>query len=308
MEMCWVDDYNDYRYSFQGQERDDEVKGGGNSYNYKYRMHDPRLGRWLAVDPRVGEYPAMSSYSFVGNMVMMAVDPDGETIFISGKVGGKKKKIEFKPGEDPPKRSSRFVKDAWAAMEREINRGTGDHICALVQDNEISVKIKQTKGATRYSAKSAKKGVVKFNSRVGLVGTYYEDPDDFSSKQSIYPDDRRTIFSPADILNHELGHADNDLVDGTGDEDVARDPSWKTMGDCEEEQVILEHDNQAGKIRQNHGGYSVKVRDVFDDSPGRYFDKEKILPDTKTDGRKARKKESYSGVIYKDNLINKIAV
>ena len=40
-----------YRYGFQGQEKDDEVKGVGNSINYKYRMHDPRSGRFFAVDP-----------------------------------------------------------------------------------------------------------------------------------------------------------------------------------------------------------------------------------------------------------------
>ncbi|MBL4705721.1 MAG: hypothetical protein JKY54_14445 [Flavobacteriales bacterium] len=42
-----------YRYGFQGQgqgqEKDDEVKGEGNSVNYKYGMHDPRLGRFFAV-------------------------------------------------------------------------------------------------------------------------------------------------------------------------------------------------------------------------------------------------------------------
>ena len=41
----------DYRYGFQGQEKDDEIKGEGNSVNYKYRMHDPRIGRFFAVDP-----------------------------------------------------------------------------------------------------------------------------------------------------------------------------------------------------------------------------------------------------------------
>ena len=36
-----------YRFGFQGQEQDDEVKGSGNAVNYTYRMHDPRLGRFL---------------------------------------------------------------------------------------------------------------------------------------------------------------------------------------------------------------------------------------------------------------------
>ena len=39
------------RMGFQGQEMDDEIKGDGNSVNYTYRMHDPRLGRFFAIDP-----------------------------------------------------------------------------------------------------------------------------------------------------------------------------------------------------------------------------------------------------------------
>ena len=34
------------RYLFQGQAKDNEVKGDGNSVNISFRMHDPRLGRW----------------------------------------------------------------------------------------------------------------------------------------------------------------------------------------------------------------------------------------------------------------------
>jgi len=39
-----------YRY---GMERDDEVKRKGNSYTTYYRKHDPRLGKWLSVDPKI---------------------------------------------------------------------------------------------------------------------------------------------------------------------------------------------------------------------------------------------------------------
>ena len=39
-----------HRGRCQSQEMDDELKGKGNSVNYKYRMHYPRLGRFFAVD------------------------------------------------------------------------------------------------------------------------------------------------------------------------------------------------------------------------------------------------------------------
>ncbi|MFT5821470.1 MAG: RHS repeat-associated protein [Crocinitomix sp.] len=66
-----------YRYGFQGQEKDDEVKGEGNSVNYKYRMHDPRIGRFFAVDPLAGKYPHNSSYAFSENRVVDGVELEG---------------------------------------------------------------------------------------------------------------------------------------------------------------------------------------------------------------------------------------
>ncbi len=66
-----------YRYSFQGQEHDDEVKGKGNSINYKYRMHDPRIGRFFAEDPLAWKYPFYSPYQFSGNKVIDHVELEG---------------------------------------------------------------------------------------------------------------------------------------------------------------------------------------------------------------------------------------
>ncbi|HLW30031.1 MAG TPA: RHS repeat-associated core domain-containing protein, partial [Brumimicrobium sp.] len=68
---------NGYRYGFQGQEMDDEVKGEGNSINYKYRMHDPRVGRFFAVDPLAASYPWNSPYAFSENVVIHAVELEG---------------------------------------------------------------------------------------------------------------------------------------------------------------------------------------------------------------------------------------
>ncbi len=68
---------NSYRYGFQAQEKDDEIKGEGNSINYKFRMHDPRVGRFFAVDPLMKEYPHYTPYSYSGNKVINHTEREG---------------------------------------------------------------------------------------------------------------------------------------------------------------------------------------------------------------------------------------
>ena len=65
---------SNYRYGFQGQEKDDEIKGAGLSYNYKFRMHDPRIGRFFSIDPLYKEYPHNSVYAFSENRVTDGVE------------------------------------------------------------------------------------------------------------------------------------------------------------------------------------------------------------------------------------------
>ncbi len=46
----------DYRYGFNGKEGDDEIKGDDNQQDYGMRIYDPRVGRFLSVDPIAREY------------------------------------------------------------------------------------------------------------------------------------------------------------------------------------------------------------------------------------------------------------
>ncbi len=73
------------RYLYQGQEMDNEVKGEGNSVNYKYRMHDPRIGRFFAIDPLAFEYSYNSPYAFSENRVIDAFELEGlESVCFNG--------------------------------------------------------------------------------------------------------------------------------------------------------------------------------------------------------------------------------
>ncbi|WP_217603527.1 RHS repeat-associated core domain-containing protein [Chitinophaga sp. GbtcB8] len=68
----------EYRYGFNGKENDNEVKGEGNSLDFGSRVYDPRLGRWLSVDPLQSKYPGEAPYVFSGNSPLLFNDPDGK--------------------------------------------------------------------------------------------------------------------------------------------------------------------------------------------------------------------------------------
>jgi RHS repeat-associated protein len=66
-----------YRYGFQGQEKDDELKGEGNSYDFGARLYDPRVGRWFKMDEESSKLPQLSPYAYVNCNPLRFVDPDG---------------------------------------------------------------------------------------------------------------------------------------------------------------------------------------------------------------------------------------
>lgn len=68
---------NLYRYGFNGKENDNDVKGEGNQQDYGFRIYDPRLVRFLSVDPITKKYPELTPYQFASNRPIDGVDLDG---------------------------------------------------------------------------------------------------------------------------------------------------------------------------------------------------------------------------------------
>lgn len=85
---------NPYRYGFNGKEKDDEISGNGNEYDFGSRMYDPRLGKWLSVDPEFKRYPHLSPYSAFADNPMYYIDPGGETLRVSFANEGERKRVE----------------------------------------------------------------------------------------------------------------------------------------------------------------------------------------------------------------------
>jgi RHS repeat-associated protein len=67
-----------YRYGLNGKENDDDVKGIGLQQDYGMRIYDPRVGKFLSVDPLTRSYAELSPYQFASNTPIAAVDIDGQ--------------------------------------------------------------------------------------------------------------------------------------------------------------------------------------------------------------------------------------
>ena len=65
------------RFGFNGKEFDWEVKAWQNQYDYGERVYDPRIGRFLSVDPITAEYPELTPYQYASNTPIQAIDLDG---------------------------------------------------------------------------------------------------------------------------------------------------------------------------------------------------------------------------------------
>ncbi len=70
-----------YRFGFNGKENDNEVKGVGDQIDYGKRIYDPRMGRFLSVDPLQKKYPELTPYQYASNRPIDGVDLDGLEFF-----------------------------------------------------------------------------------------------------------------------------------------------------------------------------------------------------------------------------------
>ncbi|MFB6305494.1 MAG: RHS repeat domain-containing protein, partial [Flavobacteriales bacterium] len=75
-------DAGGHRFGFNSKYSDDELHGNQNSYNFGARIYDARIGRWLSMDPKAGNYPDWSPYSYALDNPTNAIDPDGKDVYL----------------------------------------------------------------------------------------------------------------------------------------------------------------------------------------------------------------------------------
>ena len=86
-----------YRYGFNGKENEDEVKGAGNQLDYGMRVYDPRVGRFLSLDPLQSKFPDQTPYAYAMNRPIDGIDVDGKEWYYSSFMGWTESKLIAPP-------------------------------------------------------------------------------------------------------------------------------------------------------------------------------------------------------------------
>lgn len=111
---------NEYRYGFGGHEKDDELKGEGNSYDFGGYGLDVRLGRRWQADPLAHKAPGWSPYRTFFNNPLYFNDPTG--MFEEG-------------GGDPPVKKDKTTRLAgWNKKSQQITSDFNNKVQEIASD------------------------------------------------------------------------------------------------------------------------------------------------------------------------------
>lgn len=188
-------------YSFNGMEKDDEVKGEGNSYTTFFRQNDPRIGRWLSIDPKANAIE--TPYSSMSNSPLYAVDPFGDTVkFASGK--SEKLYNEYKT-EINNRINSINSKISSESNGRKLNKL--EKSLEMYQNiaNELDVLEKSTEIYRIRYGKDEFASTTKPGSNLdigGSIGYNFNTLEIDISVKSYH-----NMFTPIQMIAHELKHA-----------------------------------------------------------------------------------------------------
>ncbi len=198
-----------YRYGFNGMEKDDEVKGSGNSLDFGLRVHDPRLGRLLSLDPLSSSFASESNYSFSGNNPIYLIDVDGGYKYPAGKKASYTKDYPV------------FTKYLSSQVENDVTRSTLLKNALSYATNEtktpgsqgtlygdvLQKTVKWNDGPT-IEITSAPGGVSSANGYfVESTSTIQINKDLVDFVENVAPEDRQAaLFAVMNTVYHETAH------------------------------------------------------------------------------------------------------
>jgi RHS repeat-associated protein len=250
---------DNYRYGFQGQEKDDEIKGGkGNSLNYKYRMHDPRVGRFFAVDPLFKDYPYNSTYAFSENRVMDAVELEGrEAFFIHGTVlqmfGGRSSTFMFEKRDNIVKELPKVLGNKTSNVGFEWNGGNSDGERQSAAEELVEYVLKNRKPGEPISLVGhSHGGNVAIEAANILVKKHRIQANEITVVAINTPRQKEITLENIDVRLI--------AISGKGDliQSFASDSKWKEPNTVKNTDFNMHFDDKEGGLDVNHVGPSDK--------------------------------------------------
>jgi RHS repeat-associated protein len=217
------------KFGFNDKEKDNDIYGNDNAYDFGARIYNPRIGRWLSLDPLQAKYPSISPYCFVNNMPIIAVDPNGKEIVIKYKVGeddwGNPVYKDYTYGSKMKVPNNNYVRQTILALDKLKSSNTlKEELTKLQNDKNIKVNIAEThafngdcfSGVNPRSEKPANNRDIMFNPYSGLF--------DYSTGEN---------FAPFIALGHEIGHALSYYYDYPNfiNRYITKDKDWGTLED-----------------------------------------------------------------------------
>ncbi|KIX22024.1 hypothetical protein SY27_04945 [Flavobacterium sp. 316] len=242
-----------YNYKYNGKEYQDEL--GLNLYDYGARNYDAALGRWMNVDNKAEKYFNISPYVYVANMPTIAIDLDGNDIFIplkgdANSSANRKQIHQIKTNLQKLTNSKlRLVETKGGYLVKEVSGGKAN------SDKEL------TNGTSLISGLISSESLVTIktgNENISLKS------DNGNTSITFNPDDKGerianedgTTGRPSEIgLAHELLHADENTDGKTDNTEVSiLNPDGDSLGSTvkadKDELTVREREN---KIRKEQG-------------------------------------------------------
>lgn len=206
-----------YRYGFNGKEKDSM---GDVVYDYGFRIYNPKIAKFLSVDPLQDMYPYSSPYAFVLNSPIKLYDPDGR--FARGdkttSVGTFIKSLKKWEVEAAAHRNSKIVGKA-----DRVEYESENHAKLRIFDSDFraSKQIVEKVGGKNFSynksfGKYLDVGLpldIAHFFKMASLAQDLPDPavryayinEEFKQSSDNRPNGRTSAFSPEDLFSNELG-------------------------------------------------------------------------------------------------------
>jgi RHS repeat-associated protein len=142
----------DYEFGFNGMMKDNEVNGNNNSYTSMFRQYDPRIGRWLSIDPLFRNFPWQSPYVAFDNNPIYYKDPLGAASEESSTANNNPKKKETRV-----KNKFKRKYDRWQSKNKDLVAKFGKNKHGLYNEFKKSKNIfGKQRGNTNWFLKMEK--------------------------------------------------------------------------------------------------------------------------------------------------------